>query len=309
MNPYIKYIIIAIILFIILFFLHNSYYIKNINIYENNDLLEEIEKKFNKLYPIDNDFFSITHYPKYISFFNQFNKIKYYTYEKNKNILGTCCFAKFKNIDAYYICDLKSKNKGKNITYNIFKQFFIRNLNFSVFGIVMQPNIIIDKLKNKYYFTEYETLNLYEIEYKILLKNLLIFIEYFGEIKFTHGYKILNIYDKNNNLKNKKQIIHICTSNDKKYVNNLQYICNKINFDDKIMFCIPSKNSFNNILNSNNIVEINKMSIIGFGCELSDITPSVKNIFNNNISFGCELSEITPSVKNIDWKFIRTYMI
>jgi hypothetical protein len=129
MKSYIKYIIIAIILFIILFFLHNSYYINNINIYDYNDLLEEIERKFNKLYPIDDDFFSITHYPKYTSFFDQFKNKKYYIYEKNNNILGTCCFAKFKNIEPYYICDLKSKLKGKNITYNFFNNKSVNEYN------------------------------------------------------------------------------------------------------------------------------------------------------------------------------------
>ena len=103
----------------------------------------------------------------------------------------------------------------------------------------MQPNKIIDILKNKYYFTEYMTLHLYECTYKTILDNKVSFENFFGKIYYTYGYKILNIYDKNDKFIENKKLIHICTSVDNEYVDNLVIIKkNKIQLDDKIMFCL-----------------------------------------------------------------------
>lgn len=271
-------IIIAIIIIIIFFFKNNN--IKKLNIKINDNNLKLIEKKYSKKYPLNNNFFTITHYPNYNSFFLQFKNINYYVYKKNENILGTCCFTKFKNINAYYVCDLKSENKGNNLTYKFFKNFIFDKFTYKVFGVVMQPNKIIDKLKNKYYFKEYDLLNLYECNYKDILNNYILFKKYFGSINFTYGYKILNIYDDKNKLIETKKIIHLCTNNDKNYIDNLIIINNeKIKENDKIMFCLLKKHNLNKHLYKNNIFPINKMSIIGFGC--------------NEINFN----------------FIRTYMI
>ena len=270
-------IIIIIITIIIIFYLPNN--IKCINSIKYDDELERIEKKFNKKYPIGNNFFTIKHYPRYHSFFNQFLSYKYYIYKENNKIIGTCCFAKLYVLDCYYICDLKSFVKGKNLTYYFFKKFIINNIihfNFSgMFGITMQPNLIVDKLVKKYYFSTYEILYLYEIKYEILLKNIKIFIDYFGnDFGITYGNKILNIYDKNDKFIETKKLIHIKRHNLDNFINN------EIKLNDLIMFCVPSKNKFNIILKKNNIHFINKMNIFGIGLS-----------------------------KNINWKFIETYMI
>jgi hypothetical protein len=67
------------------------------------DLLLLIEK-----YPLNHNFFTITHYPHYYNFFTQFESYKYYICISRNKIIGTCCFGKMKNINYYYVCDLKS---------------------------------------------------------------------------------------------------------------------------------------------------------------------------------------------------------
>lgn len=275
MNKYIIAIILIllIIIFIILFlYSHNNIYLIE-RIYPKNkinNILNSIERKFSKKYPLNDNFFTIKHYPKYLDFFSKFKSYKYYIYIEKNKILGTCCFAKFNNINATYICDLKSLVNGKNLTYYFFKNYFLNNFNFKVFGITMQPNPIINKLKNKYFFKEYDILNLFEIEYTQILQNINIFYNYFGEFNFCYGNKILNIYDKNNNYIENKKIIHIYRLNNKlNKLNELNKNNNiKINLNDKIMFCVPYKHIFNILLKKKNIKPINKMSIIGFGIKI-----------------------------------------
>ena len=146
-----------------IFIVYNPNDIKHINsIKLYNDELETIEKKFNKKYPLNDNNFTIKHYPRYHSFFNQFQSYKYYICKENNKIIGTCCFAKLHNMNCYYICDLKSLIKGKNLTYYIFKKFILDNIfnlkSFGMFGITMQPNLVVDNLVNKYYFSTYDIL-------------------------------------------------------------------------------------------------------------------------------------------------------
>jgi len=263
-----------IIFIYILFYVNNNVYLIS-DCYKKSkidNILKLIEKDFSKKYPLNDNFFTITHYPKYLDFFSNFKSYKYYVYIKNNKILGTCCFAKFKklkNINVTYVCDLKSFIKGKNMTYYFFKKYMLDNLDYKIFGITMLPNPVINKLKIKYFFKEYDILNLYEIEYNKILLNLDNFNDYFGEFSFCYGNKILNIYDKNNNLIENKKIIHICRkNNDIKYI-DIKYIDIQLHYDEKIMFCIPHKHNFVKLLKNIEINPINKMSIIGFGLKIS----------------------------------------
>ena len=259
--------IFTIIILIIIILLYESHKIYKITKLEKYDkCLQIIEKKFSKKYPLNNNFFTITHYPNYSDFFTQFESYKYYICISTNNIIGTCCFAKLKNKNMYYVCDLKSLISGKNLTYYFFKRFILDSiLNFKfygVFGITMQPNPIVDKLVNKYFFTKYDTLNLYEVEYTDIMNNLNIFYEYFNYFTFTYGYKILNIYNDKNEFVENKKIIHI-TRNKKN---------NNVDLNDfkntKIMFCVPERHKFNNKLKNKNIIPINKMCIFGIFCNV-----------------------------------------
>jgi hypothetical protein len=91
-----------------------------------------------------------------------------------------------------------------------------------------------------------------------------IFNEYFKNFTYTYGYKILNVYDKNNNFIENKKIIHITRNKENENINLINLI------DSKIMFCVPSKNNFNNKLKLKNIIPINKMCIFGFNCYIKN---------------------------------------
>lgn len=258
-------IILLILLIILLIYEENKIYgITKLKKYDK--CLQSIEKKFNKKYPLNNNFFTITHYPNYHDFFSQFESYKYYVCESKNNIIGTCCFCKLINKNIYYVCDLKSLISGKNLTYYFFKRFILDNIfNFNlkgIFGITMQPNPIVDKLVNKYFFKKYDTLNLYEVEYIKLMKNLDIFYEYFNYFTFTYGYKILNIYNDKYEFVENKKIIHI-TRNKKNNDVDFKNLTNT-----KIMFCIPERHKFNTKLQNKNIIPINKMCIFGLFCNV-----------------------------------------
>jgi hypothetical protein len=150
-----------------------------------------VEKSFEKKYPIGNDFFSIVHFPKYSSFFKQFVNNKYYVHIDNNSVMGTCCISTLKN-NLCYICDLKTLSTNKNVTFKfIFKYYFdvicsIKLNNLQLFGIVMQPNKIIDKITTKYWIKKCENLLLYQITYKKYLENLDIIRNIFGEHFFVN---------------------------------------------------------------------------------------------------------------------------
>lgn len=82
----------AIIIFLILIiFSNNNIYLIE-KIYPKNkieNILKSIEKDFSKKYQLDDNFFTITHYPNYLDFFSQFESYNYYVYIENKKILGT----------------------------------------------------------------------------------------------------------------------------------------------------------------------------------------------------------------------------
>jgi hypothetical protein len=256
--------IILILLILLLLYEKNKIYeLTDLKKYNKN--LQNIEKKFSKKYPLNDNFFTITHYPNYNTFFNQFESYKYYLCISRNKIIGTCCFGKLKNINCYYVCDLKSLISGKNLTYYFFKRFVLSNIFkfkfYGVFGITMQPNPIIDNLVKKYFFKKYETLNLYEVEYIKLINNIDIFTEYFKDFTYTYGYKILNVYDKNNKFIENKKIIHITRNKENKNINLI---------NSNLMFCVPEKHSFNDKLKLKNIIPINKMCIFGFNCNIKN---------------------------------------
>lgn len=269
---------------IILISYNNALNITSYNITEKSDkCMKTTEKIFEKKYPLGNDFFTIVHYPKYSSFFDQFVKNKYYVHKNSfGKILGTFCVSEFKN-KLKYICDLKTLEGGKNLTFKfMFKYYYdlmfdcdIKNIGCQMFGIVMQPNKIIDNITKKYCIAKCENLLLYQISYEKYLEIKKLLEKVFGNHFFVDGYKKLIMESTKNELK----ICHLATLDDLQYVKTLQ---NKLNDISKheIMFCIPSKNKYVEILNKNNVIPSSTMTIF-----------SILNRFNNNLNF------------------IRTYMI
>lgn len=255
-------------------FIYRNY--SSVNIVECVDIMSEIEKQYSKKYPLGDDFFIIRHTPKYSSFFEQFDDYDYLTYSKDNNIFGTMCLAKINNLDAYYICDLKSLERGHNVTTKFFVYCFFNYSSFRnnrFFGIVMQPNKTIDNLARSSIFKKYCNLNLYRIEYRNIKKIDAILKKIFGNYYFVSGYKSLILESTNKPI----NLCHIATKNDRKYVKMQK----KIYLDDmddtfEIMFCIPSilSTEIDNYVEPTSI-----MSVFGYGME------------------------------NTNWNFVRTYMI
>lgn len=266
-------------MFLLCFILLMIYNLPN-NIIKCNEieLMRDVEKTFKKKYPIGNDYFTIVHSPKYSSFFDQFVKNDYYvSTNEDKNIIGTCCISEFKN-NLKYICDLKTISKGKNLTFKFLFKYYcntrFKNIGCQMFGIVMQPNKIIDKLAEKYWISKCDDLSLYQITYQKYLDNLDLINNIFGEHFFVDGYKNLILESTQLPLK----ICHLATKNDLKYVTQLQQPI--LPHEHEIMFCIQSNSKY-----------IKKLSQRGIS---SSSVMSIFTIFN---------------YKKINWDFIRTYMI
>lgn len=303
-----KIIIIAILVMIIIIYIYNSR--SNIKIMNSNmNELDKIEKLYQKEYPIDNDYFTIKHYPDYKSFFEQFDSYKYLAYYKNNslkrnldlsphllgtesnnslarnanlssNLLGTCCFAKIGKLN--YCADLKTLYPGNNLTYKFFR-YAVLNLGLTnFFGITMKPNKTIEHLTKKYFITEYTELYLYQIKLSKITELVDLYLKkIFGEYFFVEGFKKLILKSTNSELK----ILHLATPNDillDKLDNNYkQKIYNKNikSPEYEIMFCLEKSNPYIKKLKKININKVSVMSVYGF----------------NNYG--------------VKWDFIRTYMI
>lgn len=245
-----------------------------------------IERKYKKLYPIGKDFFSLTHYPNYVNFFDQFINYKYFVMRDNNhckhnfnNVIATCCISKINNL--WYICDLKSFFPKYNTTYKFGKHIFLNyiltlKIKPIFFGIVMEPNKIINHIKNKYYFKKYETLCLYQIKYNDFVKNIKIMNEIFPNNFLVEGFKKLLLQSTGKFL----NIYHIAQSIDSKYV-KIQNKANVVNPNNaEVLFCLPEKSIYIEKLNKFGVMFSSKMSVIGYNCEHVN-----------------------------DWSFIKSYMI
>lgn len=256
------YFMIIIILF--MFIYYSSYFYSNIFVIEElkseqMEVMEQVEKTYEKKYPIGNDFFKINHYPKYTSFFEQFNNYKYLV-KKNKNkITSTCCFANIYT-DIYYICDLKKIGQEKNQAYNFVAYAYIMLGIRKLFGIVMEPNPVINNLIDKYGFIKIEQLNLYKIKFNQIKNNIDIINKIFSNFYITSGFKKFILESNKTELK----CYHIAHLNDCKItIKPVESILfEKIKDEDDIMFCINTKSNFNYLLELKNIFPTNKMSII-----------------------------------------------
>lgn len=280
-----KNIVFLIIILIILLIIWKNN--NKLNIYQINssiDQMEWIEKINKKYYPIGNDYFSIIHYPKYSSFFNQFECYKYFIAKLNNKIVATCCIAKLNFM--WYICDLKSFKKGLNVTCNFGTHIFFNyvctlKIIPSFFGIVMEPNNSINHIRTKYFFTKYDTLYLYQIKYNIYNKIKNMFDNIYPNHFFVNGYKKLLLKSTETFM----NVFHIAQNIDSKYVKNLNSIdLNKYkNEQIEIMFCLSESTHLSNHIESlklHDISPVSKMSVIGFNC----------SHINN-------------------WDFVKTYMI
>lgn len=273
----------SIIIIIIIMFVQNT--TQNITCNEkiNNNTMAIIENKFSKKYPIDDDYFRIVHCPKYSSFFDQFINYQYFI---TKDSNATCCIAKLKN-GFGYICDLKSHKKKQNNTFKFIFTYYLKKWknfqisNNNLFGIVMEPNNVVNKLSNKHLYTskKHATINLYQIPHETYISVKHVLNKIFGHHFFVEGYKKLILESNNKSLK----IGHLATLNNKHNDLHVVNIIQKpiLNLDNyELMFCIPEKSKYNNDLSVLGIKVKSQMSVYG--------------IFVNN---------------NVNWNFIRTYMI
>jgi len=288
LNAMLYSIFLFIFLVFVLIILHS--YKKSLNISKcvinkqwNHDMIF-VEKSFEKKYPIGNDFFKINHYPKYSSFFDQFVKNNYYISRNDDDIIdGTFCISELKN-NLRYICDLKTHTSGNNLTFKFMYNYYYDtlfsyncvNVMYPLFGVVMQPNKIVDKITKKYWMTKYDDLLLYQILHATYENHINMFNFIFGEHFFVEGYKKLTLESNNNELK----ICHIATLNDLNYIGKQQKPLTS-NIDKyEIMFCLPKSNKNVKYLHDNNIYHSSIMTIFG-----------------------------TLSINKLNWNFIRTYMI
>jgi hypothetical protein len=190
-NLIFLYFIIIIILFGFIYYT-SYFYLRIFSIdelkLEQIDIMDQIEKTYGKKYPIGNDFFKIIHYPKYKSFFEQFNDYKYLVKKNKKQIISTCCFVNIYN-DIYYICDLKKIGLEKNQAFDFVTYGYIILGIRKIFGIVMQHNPVINNLVYKYNLTKLEQLFLYKIKFYQIKKNMYIFNKIFPYFFITVGFK------------------------------------------------------------------------------------------------------------------------
>jgi hypothetical protein len=239
--------------------------ISSIDIIDKSNELNElnyIEKKYGKKYPLGNDKFKIIHYPKYNSFFEQFNNYIYMIKKENKNIIATCCFVNLTD-NIYYICDLKKIIILPNITFYFIFYFYLFCINMFknviLFGIVMEPNSNIDNIANKFGYEKIKILKLYKIKFSIIKKHYDLFNEIFPNFIIVRGYKKFILESDNSEL----TCYHIAEYLDSQIIKLQKPISfDDINDNTDIMFCIDTNNKFNEKLYSINIKEINLMNII-----------------------------------------------
>ena len=257
-------IFLIIIIFLSGFIYCLNYFYTNIFVIEElksdqMEILEDLEKKYGKKYPLGNDYFRIIHNPSYNTFFEQFIGHNYLV-KKNKNqIISTCCFANIYK-DIYYICDLKKIGVSKHQTFDFFIYAYLILGIRKMFGIVMEPNYTINHLTSKYGFVKISQLKLYKIKFVVIKKNMHYFNKIFPHFFITPGFKKFILESNNFELK----CYHIAQFTDYKItIKPVKSIgLEKINDDDDIMFCINTKSNLNYLLEIENIFPTNLMSII-----------------------------------------------
>lgn len=252
--------------FALIIFYFGIYFYKNLFSIEELksdkiDIMEQIENKYGKKYPMGDDYFRIIHYPQYKSFFEQFSNYKYLVKKNQNQIVSTCCFTNLYK-DIYYICDLKKIGSNSNQTFDFIAYGYIVLGIRKMFGIVMEPNPIINHLTNKYGFVKLNQLNLYKIKFSIIKKNKDFFDKIFPNFFIVPGYKKFILESNKTELK----CYHIAQPTDINLIPQLQkpISFNDIMDQDDIMFCIDSNSNsnLNYLLELKNIFHTNKMSII-----------------------------------------------
>lgn len=256
-------IIICVIVFVIFWI---SSILINISVIEKSDELDKlswIEKKYGKKYPLGDDKFQIIHYPKYSSFFDQFNNYLYLVKKVNENIIATCCFATIcKNI--YYICDLKKIGQTSGATFSFVAYFYYLNIfcpNMTIFGIVMEPNDNINYISNKFGFKKIKIFNLYKIKFDIVCKNYNLLNKIFPNFFIIPGYKKFVLESSANVI----DCYHIAEPMDCQIVKiqeRMEWDKANIGVNADIMFCIDTNSKFIIKLEKAHIKPINLMNVI-----------------------------------------------
>lgn len=240
------------------------YFYKNIFLIEELkpnkiEVMESLEKTYRKKYLMGNDFYRIIHYPSYNTFFKQFSDYKYLVRKKQNQIISTCCFANLNN-DIYYMCDLKKIGSEHNQTFDFVRYAYMVLGIRKIFGIVMEPNPIINNLAKRYGFVKQAKLNLYKVKFSIIKKNYYFFNKLFPNFFLVPGYKKFILESNGIEIK----CYHIAQITDRNFIVKLQQPVPFYNLSDSddIMFCLNSNSRINYLLELKNIFPTNKMSII-----------------------------------------------
>lgn len=234
--------------------------------------LAEFEKHF--IYPLGNDSFQIDHGTDYFKFFQDLGKPVFYglTHEDKLVAMGGGILRNIHGKRMWYLCDMKAHPdyKGSGLTKKLFQKVFIPYYYLQCgrgYAISMNPpnkeNFVVKIIKNMTWLPihHYETLYIYQFSYKEFKNS-------FAKLKELLGpFQI-----KNNN--NKKDII-LQSNKEKLNLNHLVFTKSS-NIDNRdvvpsdipnkkgtYMFCLPSKNSQNQLLNEIGIQHSSSASIVG----------------------------------------------
>jgi hypothetical protein len=247
----------------------------NVNIVELNEVnrkelnikLKTFEKKLSHPYPLDNDYFNISHGENYYAFFDRLGDLHMNILEDKGEIVGTAC-GMLRNIvyndkqkcKVWYLGDLKisPEYRGKFLP---FKMLTAANdklkLSNKIYGITMNgktENKIV-RLAKKIPTMKFEigpTLMIYSMDYKTFnAKNVQNVIKkYRGDFGYTSLCEIKDLILQSTNLPMK--ILHLnWNDNDKNNnvdINNINDINNYT-----IMFCCPNNDSMYDELIKNNV--------------------------------------------------------
>ncbi len=141
-------------------------------------------------YPLESDYFRISHGSNYLNFFKKLGKYDYYyMLDSNNNVCGTACgvLRNIQGTKTWYICDLKvdPKARGNKFSFKCLVKALIPSYLKAnkCYAICMQPNNPVDKLISKLYYPKIkptEKINIYLLNYLDILHNSKEISDYYG---------------------------------------------------------------------------------------------------------------------------------